>query len=61
MDSREAIKKQFLKEYEKGDFQSITVKGLCYQGAFTKIMGFGSRFVPRSVGRRADEIGWRKI
>ena len=56
MDAREAIKKQFLKEYEKGDFQSITVKGLCYQGAFTKIMGFGSRFVLRSVGRRADEI-----
>ena len=28
MDAREAIKKQFLKEYEKGDFQSITVKVL---------------------------------
>ena len=27
-------------------------KAICLQGAFTKAMAFGSRFVPRSIARR---------
>ena len=28
-------------------------KAVCLQGAFTKAMAFGSRFVPRSVARKS--------
>lgn len=73
MDTRDAIRTEFMRIYEREGMDRVTVKGLCaavpvardgvkamragkavcLQGAFTKAMALGSRFVPRAIARKA--------